>query len=162
MTRKDMLDLMKADLKNEYTHMLFYLSHAAHLRGLHRIELREWLEDEADSEMGHVKAFSKLLTSFGEIALVDHNYIPVLVSPEEIIDHAIALEQEVVSNYALRLKQVAAFIEGGVEPTSRDLGNGDHADEFAAWTRAGLFYEDQLMHSHEDLDELRQWRRNFT
>lgn len=134
---------MKDDLKNEYTHMLFYLSNAATVRGLHRLELREWLEEEASSEMEHVKEFSNLLVSLGIAPETSFHPFESLTDPVEIIRTAISLEQTVCTNYAYRIQQA-------------DYITSDKTNNLATWTRVGLFYEDQLMHSHKDLDELRQ------
>lgn len=156
-SRDHLLSLMVGDLKNEYTHMLFYLSNSATIRGLHRPELGEWLEEEAESEMGHVKQFSKLLRSLGGEPKADHHPIPTFACPYEIVKHAIHLEQEVCSNYAERLVQVDEFLDY-LRKCREELGCGAvDGREFAAWSRVGLFYEDQLNHSHTDLDELREW-----
>lgn len=152
MTKNEMLSLLVEDLKNEYTHMLFYLAASATIRGLHRLELGEWLEKEAESEMGHVKEFSKLLVSLGGIPATEFHLFPTLTDPVDIIKKAIELEQEVCVNYAQRLDQLE-FLKS----QSNSSGQPMNPEEYAAWTRVGLFYEGQLEHSHTDLDELRQW-----
>lgn len=145
-SRIEQVALMQADLINEHTHMLFYLSSSATIQGLHRAELGEWLEEEAMSEMSHVKEFSKLLVSLGEEPVVDFHDFERLSCPDDIVDKAIDLEQEVCVAYAKRIGEAECL-------SSRSAG-----EERAAWKRVSLFYEDQLNHSHHDLDELRRWR----
>jgi rubrerythrin len=156
--RKKMVDLLLSDLRNEYTHMMFYLSSSSLIRGLHRRELREWLEEEAKSEMEHVKQFSRLLVSLGVSPLPLPHGIPLLTDAGAIIRQAIKLEQEVCVNYARRLDQVSEFKEK-IQGVTRKIEGSVDVDEYAVWARVELFYEDQLTHSHEDLDELREWIR---
>lgn len=150
MTPEGMLGLMADDIANEYTHMLFYLASASSIRGLHRREIGEWLEGEAASEMGHVLEFSKLISSLGRNPGPAHRDFPVLTNPEEIVRYAIGLEQEVSNNYAVRIRQAGEAADGSPDPESH-----------AAWTNVSLFYEDQLRHSHTDLNELREWVKKF-
>ncbi len=147
----ELFGLIKDDLKNEQTHMHFYLQSAALVRGLHRNHLRPFLEEEAASEMGHVLAFSKIVVSLDGVPTQNHHEFPQLTTPETIIEYAIKLEQEVVNNYAERLAQIGLVIDrmlDGDKPEERA--------ECAQWTYIGQFYEDQIQNSHADLNELKE------
>ncbi len=147
----DMSQCMVDDLRNEYTHMLFYLASSSTIKGLFRAEYGEWLEEEAASEMGHVKAFSKLISSLGIDPCFSHHSFPTLRNVKEILEYAIVLEQEVCSNYASRLHQIEELKDQLLEdPLESQI------DHFAVWSQIGLFYEEQLTHSHRDLNELRE------
>ncbi len=153
-----MLHRLAGDLRNEYTHMLFYLLSSTLVRGIHRRELSAWLAAEAASEMNHVGEFSRLIVSLGGCPAVHHHDVPALHGSECIIKHAIKMEQEVCANYARRIDQIDAF-KATLGDEFVQCDGWDLADEYAAWTRVGQFYESQLDHSHRDLDEMRQMLR---
>ncbi len=142
--------LMQEDLRNEYTHMLFYLASSSTIKGIFRLEYQEWLEEESASEMGHVKEFSRLISSLGLTPVFSHHHFPSLHNVKEILEYAIKLEQEVCTNYAFRLYQI--------DELKKELITApvEERDNFAVWSQIGLFYEEQLTHSHHDLNELRE------
>jgi ferritin len=43
MTKQQLIEKLNGDLKNEYTHMHFYLQSSFIIEGLHRAEIGEWL-----------------------------------------------------------------------------------------------------------------------
>jgi len=125
------------DLKNEWTHMRFYLYHASAVTGLHRHEFKELFLKEAGSEMQHVLEFSDCLRGLGFEPHADSHDFPKLSDPREIVAHALKMEEEVVSNYAERIGMAEQL--GGVQ---------------GHWLE--IFLEKQLEHSREDVDEYRQ------
>jgi bacterioferritin len=138
MTTQEMIDLLNADLSNELKHMLFYLHHASLIRGLHREELREFLMEEAASEMKHVQIFQDLIIGLGGVPDMKPNSFDTFSDPEMILRYAMQMEDEVVSNYAQRMDQAA---------TLESLAD-------AKWVE--IFLEDQILHSRADADNLRQ------
>lgn len=138
MTKEEMISLLNSDIRNEYTHMHFYLHSALVIQGLHREELREFLLEEASSEMKHVQEFGDLIVGLGGKPQHTHNDFPLeLVRPRDILVHALEMEDQVVANYVLRMDQATEL--GGV--------NG-------RWIE--IFLEDQIMQSRTDADHLRQ------
>ena len=142
MTLDEMIDLMNSDLMNEWMHMRFYLYHASAVVGLHCHEYKELLLKEASSEMGHVTEFSDAIIGLGGVATAESNNFPKFIKPEDIINHAVFIENQVVENYTLRIEQAKEL--GGV--------NG-------AWLE--IFYENQLEHSRTDCDHFRQILRGI-
>jgi bacterioferritin (cytochrome b1) len=143
-TRDEMISLLRADVLNEQTHMRYYLMNASSVQGLHRGHLRTFLAGEAESEMGHVMAFTDQLVALAGpeslVGLISSQVLP-LTDPKAILEGAIALEAEVVKNYSQRLGQCSGLFD-------------EDGDPF--WKQLELFYEDQLEHSHTDLNNLRQ------
>lgn len=138
MTLPQMLELLAADLCNEYRHMHFYLYHATSLVGLHAEEYKEIFAEEAKNEMEHVKQFSNLLWGF--------NFAPSTIPGSDFLrftdvrsalQYAHAMETEVVKNYAVRIGQCA------------ELPEPDR-------TWITVFLEDQLLHSRQDADRFRR------
>lgn len=146
MNKKQFIDLLNDDLKNEYKHMMFYLHHAAMVGGLHRLELREFLLEEAASEMKHVDEFSHVIVGLGgipttEIASFERN----MTDPGAILLYAARMEDEVAGNYANRMKLTDELMGSGA-------WQGVDAD--AAYVH--VFMEDNIKDSRKTADELRK------
>jgi len=137
MTKEEMIRHLNGDLANEYTHMLFYLHSAACVVGLHREEYKEFLLKQAASEMEHVREFSDLIVGLEGVPEIAHHPIPTLVTPEQIIEHAVGMEGEVLANYLTRMQE------------AQTLGGEDGM-------AVQLFLEEQFSHSREDRDHMKQ------
>ena len=137
---------MLGDLRNEKKHMLFYLTAASTVSGLHREEYKEYFRKEAEAEMGHVVEFQDALLGFGvDLSetndAVEFNHYILSYSPTELLDYALKMECEVVENYAKRIKEDTLLLD---EPDQTWMEN---------------FYEEQLVKSREDVDNLRMLLR---
>jgi hypothetical protein len=141
MTLPEFLDKMNADLKNEWTHLQFYLYHAAAVAGLHAEEYSEFLSDSAKGEMDHVLAFTRRLIGLAyRQPASDGHVFPKFMLVEDILAHAILIESDVADNYAQRLAEI-------------DELRAAHPTVSAYLT---VFYEDQLKDSYEDCEKMRQ------
>lgn len=146
MTLPEFVKLMLDDLRNECTHLQFYLYHAAAVRGLHRAEYQEFFDEAARSEMQHVRQFLDRLfglnvglISAQPVSLDAHSF-PQMTDAHNILRQACALETQVIDNYALRLQQLESL-------------SATNPVEAAYLT---VFYEDQLRDSYEDRENMRQ------
>jgi len=139
MTLEELIISLKNDLRNELTHMHFYLQSAALVQGLHAKEYKEFFLKEAAKEMNHVAEFSDLLVGLGADIVNQPNYekLPFLRNSVHIVEHALTLEEEVVSNYCTRMRE------------AESLGNVD-----GDWIH--IFLEKQIEDSRHDVDELKQ------
>lgn len=137
MTKQQLIDLLNEDLKNEYKHMHFYLHSAFVVQGLHREEIREYLLTHAKGEMQHVQEFADVIIGLGGQPTTEVGNFPSIVCPQEILEYALAMEDEVVDNYVERRLQAA------------ELGGADG-------TYVELFLEDQILDSRGDADHLRK------
>lgn len=141
LTMPQFLELMNADLQNEWTHLQFYLYHASSITGLHAAEYREFFTDAAKGEMQHVQMFLDRLfgLNFG-LPNSSGKQFPMLTRVEDALRHAVLLEEDVVKNYTKRLAQLDAM--AGTWPVE------------SAYLK--VFYEDQLQDSYEDCERLRR------
>jgi bacterioferritin (cytochrome b1) len=137
MNKEEIIELLNQDLKNEWMHMNFYLSHASRVTGLHCHEYKELLLKEANSEMNHVVDFSDLIIGLGGTPTTQANQFPLLTKPKEIIEFALQMEITVVYNYTQRIKD------------AQKLGGPD-----GQWLE--IFLEKQIEHSRADVDHYRQ------
>ena len=141
MTLAEFIEIMNADLRNEWTHLQFYLYHASAVTGLHAEEYREFLLDSAKGEMEHVLQFMHRL--FGLNYALPHaegHSFPRYTNIADIMTHAIKMETEVADNYAKRLNQLETL--SAANPT------------IAAYLT--IFYESQLEDSYEDCEKMRR------
>lgn len=137
MTRDEVLKLLNDDLKNEWTHLQFYLYHASAVTGLHAAEYREFLTDAAKGEMEHVQQFQDRIWGLGGQPVFASHEFPTYTAPENILMAAHALERIVIENYADRIGQVAEC----AAPEAQYLA---------------VFYEDQLQDSYEDAEKIQR------
>lgn len=141
MTLPQFLELMNADLQNEWTHLQFYLYHASAITGLHVAEYREFFTDAAKGELQHVQQFlDRLFGLHFSVPNSSGNQFPLCTDVESALAHAVRLEEEVVKNYATRITQLDELAAA-------------HPVEAAYLT---IFYEDQLQDSYEDCERIRR------
>lgn len=135
-----MINKLNDDLRNERKHMGFYLQSSCLIRGLHREELSEYLVEHAKSEFEHIQQFAKVIVGLGGIPDQRTNPYPDLTDAKEILEYALHMENEVVDNYAQRIKD------------AENLGGSDGVF-------LGIFLEDQLLDSRTDADHIREMVR---
>lgn len=144
---KELIIKLNNDLRNEWTHLTFYLHSAALVQGLHATEYKELLQKEANKELLHVGQFSDMLIGLGlpadQLAKEPfYEKVPSLTDPKQILQHALKLEEEVVANYCLRMHEAEAC----------GCTDGD-------WVH--IFLENQIQDSREDVDHLKQILRGL-
>lgn len=142
MELSDVVALLNGDLKNEWKHFKFYLYHASSITGLHAHEYKEFLLEQAASEMKHVSQFSDMLTGLGTVPTVESNEFPFLTQARAILEYALDMEIEVVENYTKRIAQLD------------EIRNSPETSAHKKWIE--IFLEKQIEDSRQDLDHIRQ------
>jgi bacterioferritin (cytochrome b1) len=132
-----LVERINQDLKNEWKHHCFYLHNASNIVGLHAKEYKEWLLEQAASEMQHIVQFSDLITGLGGSPTKEVNNFPSLSDPREILEYAAKMEEEVINNYYQRIADAEKI---------NDINS--------YWVV--IFLEKQMEDSRKDLDEIRQ------
>jgi ferritin len=148
MTIEELVSLLEGDLANEYAHWHFYMQAATAVRGLHRHEIGEFFSEQAASEMKHVEEFRRLIQGLktrrgipGGVASTVAPFKSNMSSPSELLQAALEMEDEVVSNYVLRHAQAEELAES-------------NPDSAADATYVALFLEDQILDSRGDADNI--------
>lgn len=143
-TFQDFVAQMHDDLRNEWTHLQFYLYHASAASGLHAAEYKEFLTEAAKGEMAHVQQFLDRLFGVGATpAVTSGKEFPLLTDVHDILHYAAQLETEVIDTYAKRIAQLEALPpENLPEP------------RLATVAYLKVFYEDQLQDSYEDREKI--------
>lgn len=136
-----MIDILNEDLRNEKKHLLFYLYHSSVVIGPERLELKEFLTEQAKSELEHVQQFSDLIIGLGGLPTIAsaNPFTYLYDNNKAILESALQMEKDVVKNYALRIEQVQTM-----EASPEDKKYIE------------IFLEDQLKDSRQDVDNIRQ------
>jgi len=135
--KQEILNKLNNDLKNEWKHHCFYLHSASTIQGIDSIEYKEFLVEQSKEELEHILAFSDMIIGLGGIPTKEVNEYPTLNSTKEILQYALAMEEEVVKNYVERINE------------AEELGGVD-----GRWIV--IFLESQIEDSRKDLDKIRQ------
>lgn len=139
MTKSDLIRKLNRDLSNEYKHMHFYLHSAIMVQGLHRQEIKEYCLEHAASEMKHVQEFAEKILGLGGLPTTEVAEFPdALVTPKEILEYALKMEDEVVANYVDRMDDAA------------------ECEDSVAGRVIEIFMENQIDDSRADADHLRE------
>lgn len=132
MRKEEMIVLLQQDLQNEYLHWAFYMQAGMNIVSLHREEISEFFFKQAASEMQHIQEFGALLLGLGASPHPPNIKLEIATyEPQSLIEKAIDLENEVVENYHMRMKQA--------ESMDSPEGSVIH-----------VFMEEQIMHSWQD------------
>lgn len=137
------VEQMYEDLRNEWTHLQFYLYHASAATGLHAAEYKEFLTDAAKGELEHVQQFLDRLFGLGALPTVaSGKAFPLFTDVQDILYHAAQLETEVIDTYAKRIAQLEILPVEEIPAIASTV----------AYLK--VFYEDQLQDSYEDREKI--------
>lgn len=138
LTTDTFLQFMNSDLRNEWTHLNFYLYHASAIAGLHAHEYKEFFTVAAKGEMQHVQQFLDRLFGFDfKSPTFECKAFPVFQKVDDALLYALAMERDVVKTYAERIAQTELL----PDPVGKYLA---------------VFYEDQLQDSYEDAEHIQR------
>jgi bacterioferritin (cytochrome b1) len=138
MTIAEFVNLINDDLRNEWTHLNFYLYHASAVCGLHAHEYKEFLTDAAKGEMQHVQQFLDRLFGLDYAKpTLEGKTFPVFQKVDDALMYALAMERDVVKTYAERIAQAETL----PDPVGKYLS---------------VFYEDQMQDSYEDAEHIQR------
>ena len=153
---EELLDSLMEDLKNEYAHWHFYIQASTNVIGLHRQEISEFFQEQAAGEMKHVEEFRRMikgvLTRRGiqkTTPDLPSEFVRGETCPVRLLEAALDMEDQVVSNYVKRKQEAEVILEGSSNPE-------DAVDA----TYISLFLEDQILDSRGDADNIREMLEN--
>lgn len=139
MTTDEMIDALNGDLANEYKHWHFYMNAAVRVQGLHRLEIREFLLEQAKQEMEHVQAFADLIIGLGgEPLAYPAEFETNVKCPAAILKYALSMEKDVLVHFLQRMEQAEGL------------------DDRVWGRRIVIFLEDQMDDTGRDVDEINQ------
>src|SRR6478609_8984466 len=109
MDRQALIDGLNHDLAGEYQAILMYVHYSAKLTGPYRRELRSLFQAEIADEQGHAQFLADKIASLGGEPTTQHRAVAHADQPKEMLEQALAAEEQAIAEYNERICQAEAF-----------------------------------------------------
>jgi bacterioferritin len=103
--RKALIDGLNHDLAGEYQAILMYTHYSAKLTGPYRRELRALFQAEIADEQGHAQFLADKVAALGGEPTTQPRPVPRADQPREMLEHALAAEEQAIVDYDTRIRQ---------------------------------------------------------
>ena len=114
MSRQELIEGLNSDLNLELEAILRGVYHAAAGRGMLGHELRELLNKELPSELGHAMFLADKIVALGGEVRIRPTLPNDLVASRQLLSENIAAERQVIANYTRRIDQALEFGDKGL------------------------------------------------
>jgi bacterioferritin len=95
---KELLDLLNDALAREMRAQAIYAHYAAYVKGIHRLHLKPYFENEAAESVTHAQTVRNALVRLGGVAVTNRHSQPI----EHTTDYRIMLEEALKTEQASR------------------------------------------------------------
>jgi bacterioferritin len=109
------LDGLNHDLAGEYQAILMYTHYSAKLTGPYRRELRALFQAEISDEQGHAQFLADKIAALGGEPTTEPRPVPYANLPREMLDEALAAEEQAIADYSERIQQAEGFGDLGLK-----------------------------------------------
>jgi bacterioferritin len=116
-----LIDGLNHDLASEYQAMLMCVQYAAKLTGPHRHELRELFKSSIADELGHAQFLADKIAALGGDPTSEPWPVPHADQPREMLQRALDLERQAISDYTDRIHQAEQFGDIGLKVELENL-----------------------------------------
>src|SRR5436853_64846 len=113
--RQALIDGLNHDLAAEYQAILMYIHYSAKLTGPYRRELRALFQAEIGDEQGHAQFLADKIAALGGEPTTEPRPVPSANQPREMLEHALAAEEQAIAEYSRRIGQADAFGDFGLK-----------------------------------------------
>jgi bacterioferritin len=113
--RQTLIDGLNHDLAGEYQAILMYIQYSAKLTGPYRRELRALFQAEIADEQGHAQFLADKISTLGGEPTTEPRAVPHAGQPKELLEHALAAEEQAIADYDERIRQAEAFGDVGLK-----------------------------------------------
>jgi bacterioferritin len=103
------------DLAGEYQAVLMYTHYSAKLTGPYRRELRALFQAEIADEQGHAQFLADKVAALGGEPTTEPGPVPHANQPREMLEHALAAEEQAIADYNGRIRQAESFGDFGLK-----------------------------------------------
>jgi bacterioferritin len=103
--RQALIDGLNHDLAGEYQAILMYTHYSAKLTGPYRRELRSLFQAEIADEQGHAQFLADKIAALGGEPTTQPRPVPRADQPREMLEHALAAEEQAIADYDARIRQ---------------------------------------------------------
>jgi bacterioferritin len=136
-TKEQLIALLNEDLAREYQAVITYRTYASAVPGLQRQELREFFASEIPDELGHAEILADKIVAMGGQPETVPAKVKYTDDPRQMVENALADEEETVNRYVERREQAEACGEFGLAVQFDDLiaDETKHRDELRMMLR---------------------------
>jgi bacterioferritin len=113
--RQALIDGLNLDLGREYQAMVMYIHFSAKLTGPCRRELRAFFQEEISDEQRHAQFLADKITALGGEPTTKPAPAPHADQPREMLEQALAVEMQAITDYGARIRQAEAFGDIGLK-----------------------------------------------
>jgi bacterioferritin len=113
--RKVLIEGLNDDLAGEYQAILMYTHYSAKLTGPYRRELRALFQAEIADEQGHAQFLADKIAALGGEPTTQPRPVPQANQPRQMLEHALAAEEQAITGYNERLRQADSFGDFGLK-----------------------------------------------
>ncbi len=113
--RQGLIAGLNRDLAGEYQAILMYTHYSAKLTGPYRRELRALFQAEIADEQKHAQFLADKIAALGGEPTTEAWRVPPASQPREMLQHALAAEEQAVADYNERIRQAEAFGDFGLK-----------------------------------------------
>ncbi len=110
-----LIDGLNHDLAGEYQAVLMYTHYSAKLTGPYRRELRALFQSEIADEQGHAQFLADKIAALGGEPTTEPRAVPTANLPREMLDEALAAEEQAIADYNERIHQAEGFGDLGLK-----------------------------------------------
>lgn len=113
--RQALIEGLNHDLAGEYQAILMYVHYSAKLTGPYRRELRALFQTEIADEQGHAQFLADKIAALGGEPTTDPRPVTHANQPLEMLESALAAEEQAITDYNRRIRQAEDFGDFGLK-----------------------------------------------
>src|SRR5579864_4704427 len=107
--QQTLIDGLNDDLAGEYQAVVMYTHYSAKLTGPYRRELRALFQAEIADEQRHAQFLADKIATLGGEPTTEPRAIPPANQPREMLEQALAAEEQAIADYNARIRQADDF-----------------------------------------------------
>ena len=129
--RRELIDGLNMDLMGEFQAVIMYRLYASMVQGPYRQELRSFFASEIPEELGHAQILADKIAALGGTPAAEPAPVRVVSDPKQMLQAALAAEEETLVRYLERRRQAEEAGEFGLAVQFDELISDEtnHRDE---------------------------------
>jgi bacterioferritin len=126
-----LLEGLNEDLRGEFQAIIMYRLYASLVQGPWRQELRAFFANEIPEELGHAQILADKIAAMGGTPATEPAPVRVVRDAKEMLETALAAEEETIVRYVRRREEATAAGEHGLAVNFDDIiaDETNHRDE---------------------------------
>ena len=131
MTKDDLINHLNADLANELSAIIQYITYAAKTTGPYRPQLSQFFLTEVADEQLHAQFLANKIVAMGGEPATTPTAVPVARSNREMLEAVLVAERQATKDYTERAKEAESLGEKGLAVQLEDMVRDEsgHSEE---------------------------------